>query len=331
MPDRAMEMSLGGLRRRGDSDHALAGVGDAYRQWRERSRAISVDAPDSPRSVVSKRMFELGLVDHLDRSPSTRTNASTERSLGSEDASVAKDEYYDILGEDYPAPAEQMTRDDSVLSRKGTFQYKLKAMYSPCPTLVRVPTVEMVEDPKLWPATITTPVQTQAPSDVKRRKRSPSPPLAPRPVSPTKSDSTPPNERSVAVPTAQPKASSCSPSTEQPQTRPSSPPLPTPANPNPLTWHATEITGHMIDYANDDDGTGINGVGFKPTKQQEEVRRERRKRQIEQWRKREDQDARIARFKARAEMKEGFGLIGLGNDEKDMPDAAVKRMVRFAT
>lgn len=332
MPDRAMEMRVGGVRTKADSDPASTGAGDAYRQWRERSRAASIETPDSPRSVVSKRMFELGLVDRLERSASTRTN-DTMRSLTSEDVSyVTKDEYYDVLGEEYPAPGDTAIKDDPAVSRMASIQYKLKAVYSPCPTLVRVPTVEMVEDPKLWPATISTPVLTQAHSDAKRQRHSPSPPLAPRPISPSKANVTPQAERSIAVPSSQDRIGSNYDSlTDQPQTRPSSPPLPTPANPNPLTWHATEITGHRIDHKRGDDGTGIDGVGFKPTKQQEEERRQKRKRQIEEWRKRQDKEARSARSKARADMKEGFGLIGITHNETSAIDSGDKRTVRFAT
>ena len=324
-------MKVGGLRRKGDADLALVSSDEAYRQRRERSRAASVDIPDSPHSAVSKRMFELGLVDRLERSASTRTNETVHTQSSEDVSSVTRDEYYDILGEEYPAPPEPTVKGTIEGSRFGSIQYKLKAMYSPCPTLVRVPTAEMVEDPKLWPATISTPVLAQPHPSVKRQRRSPSPPLAPRPVSPSKANLTPPNERSVSVPSPHERTTiGYDPSSEQPQTRPSSPPLPTPANPNPLTWHATEITGHRIDYENDDDGTGINGVGFKPTKQQEEERRLKRKRQIESWRKQEEKDARSARTKARAEMKEGFGLIGLSHSENDGFDSAEKRMVKFA-
>ena len=322
MPDRTVEMGNGGLRRRGDAVAAAKISVDPYQQWRERARAASVDGvdgPESPRSVVSKRMFELGLVDHLERSSSTRTNNSpfpSSRSEGSPTTSSEKDDYYDILGEDYPEPPKVSQGP----SRLDAVQYKLKAIYSPCPTFVRVPTVEMVENPKLWPATISAPVAQSLPSmGSKRQRRSPSasPPLAPRRVSPAKLDPfTAPNNQTVSVPASQSKVGGGrDPSSDQPQTRPSSPPLPTPANHNPLTWHATEITGHMIDHEAGDDGTGINGVGFKPTKAQEEVRRMKRKRQIESWQRREDQDARLARSKARADLKDGFGLIGVSLED----------------
>ena len=333
MPDRAMEMAVGGVRRRKDSEPKVptTPTGEGYRQWKETTRLKEIEGPESPRNIVSKRMFELGLVDNLERSASTRTNSSTTQSTDSNESSM-RDQFFDILGEEYPAPPPKDIAYKPEMMRNGSFQYKLKAMYSPCPTLVRVPTVEMVEDPKLWPATISTPVSASPHPSAKRRKRSQSPPspaLAPRPISPSKANSTSSSDRTAALPGK--TGGNCQPVDDQPQTRPSSPPLPTPENPNPLTWHATEITGHLIDYENGDDGTGINGVGFKPTKFQEDKRREKRKRQIDEWRRREDQHARNNRTKARAEMKEGFGLIGVGMQDRDGAiNGAGRKVVKFA-
>ena len=323
MPDRAVDMQVRGRRSSDDGEPAILNPEDTHEQWRERVRAASFDAPDTPRSVVSKRMFELGLVDHLERSPSTRS----QRLLPSFDGEVDKsiiDEYYDVLGEDDFTPEEP---ENPMRWHRKTHRYNLKALYSPCPTLTRESIIESVyEDPKLWPTMNTTPVSTSSHSSFKRRRRSRSPPLAPRKVSPVKANPSPPNEpRTIPVPKTSPQLNSggFNPSKDLPQTRPSSPPLPTPENPNPLTWKTTEITGHIVDTDKGDDGYGIDGIGFKPTKQQEEIRHQRRQRQIEQWRKREDQDARIARFKARAEMKDGLGLIGV------TPSSPDRKLVRF--
>ena len=59
------------------------------------------------------------------------------------------------------------------------------------------------------------------------------------------------------------------------------------------------ITGHEIDVAADDDGEGINGVGFRPTPAIAYARSQKRKQQVSEWRAREAREARQRRFQRR--------------------------------
>jgi hypothetical protein len=65
-----------------------------------------------------------------------------------------------------------------------------------------------------------------------------------------------------------------------------------------LTWQDHEITGHDPTDP-DDDGEGMNGIGFKPTSAIEYIRMERRKQQIADYRSREARDARARRSERR--------------------------------
>lgn len=65
-----------------------------------------------------------------------------------------------------------------------------------------------------------------------------------------------------------------------------------------LTWHEDEITVYDP-YDKDDDGTGINGVGFKPTPAMAEARAVRRRHQMAEYRKREENEARARRSQRR--------------------------------
>ncbi|XPS68595.1 hypothetical protein M3J09_000882 [Ascochyta lentis] len=80
-----------------------------------------------------------------------------------------------------------------------------------------------------------------------------------------------------------------------PQKMPASPPL------SALTWQDDEITGHLTGPANDpdDDGTGLNGIGFKPTPAIAYARAQRRKQQLSEWKARETREARAKRSQRR--------------------------------
>ena len=65
-----------------------------------------------------------------------------------------------------------------------------------------------------------------------------------------------------------------------------------------LTWHEDEITIYDPDDE-DDDGTGINGVGFKPTAAIAHARCMRRRQQMAEYRKREEGEARAKRNQRR--------------------------------
>lgn len=71
--------------------------------------------------------------------------------------------------------------------------------------------------------------------------------------------------------------------------------------PSPLTWQDSEITGHLADPSKDpdDDGTGLNGIGFRPTPAIAYVRAQKRKQQILDWKAREAREARAKRSERR--------------------------------
>lgn len=63
-------------------------------------------------------------------------------------------------------------------------------------------------------------------------------------------------------------------------------------------WHESEITGHDPDDPNDD-GYGINGIGFKPTPAIAWARSQKRKQQLADYRSREAREARQRRSERR--------------------------------
>ncbi|KAM7186833.1 hypothetical protein V8F33_011591 [Rhypophila sp. PSN 637] len=65
-----------------------------------------------------------------------------------------------------------------------------------------------------------------------------------------------------------------------------------------LTWHDDEITIYDPDDS-DDDGTGINGIGFKPTPAIAYARTVRRRQQLAEYKKREEREARAKRNQRR--------------------------------
>ncbi|KAG5951561.1 hypothetical protein E4U53_002815 [Claviceps sorghi] len=65
-----------------------------------------------------------------------------------------------------------------------------------------------------------------------------------------------------------------------------------------LTWHEDEITVYDPDDA-DDDGVGVNGIGFKPTPALAHSRVIRRRQQMADYRKREEGEARSKRTQRR--------------------------------
>lgn len=108
---------------------------------------------------------------------------------------------------------------------------------------------------------------------------------------------------------------------------PHRPPSPTaahediPINQAALTWQDDEITGHDIDFTSvDDDGEGINGIGFKPTPAIAYARSQKRKQQVNEWRAREAREARQRRFERRR------AVAGLESSKKT---PISRRMVRF--
>ena len=92
-------------------------------------------------------------------------------------------------------------------------------------------------------------------------------------------------------------------------------------DPSDLFFQDSEITGHLVDPSTDpdDDGYGINGIGFKPTPTIAWHRTQKRRQQILEWKAREARDARMRRARARLG---GGDVIAVGGSER--------RSVRFA-
>ncbi|KAM3081231.1 hypothetical protein ACMFMF_003145 [Clarireedia jacksonii] len=65
-----------------------------------------------------------------------------------------------------------------------------------------------------------------------------------------------------------------------------------------MTWHDDEITGHRPNDP-DDDGEGINGIGFRPTAAIAYARAEKRKQAMADYRSREAKEARARRMERR--------------------------------
>ncbi|CZT01711.1 uncharacterized protein RCO7_01931 [Rhynchosporium graminicola] len=87
-------------------------------------------------------------------------------------------------------------------------------------------------------------------------------------------------------------------------------------DPSSLIWHDDEITGHDPTDP-DDDGEGINGIGFKPTPAEAYARKQKRRQQMAEYRNREAREAR----KMRSERRRG--------NERPSKEEEKERRVRF--
>jgi hypothetical protein len=76
-----------------------------------------------------------------------------------------------------------------------------------------------------------------------------------------------------------------------------------------LTWHEDEITVYDSEDK-DDDGTGLNGIGFRPTPAIAYQRSQRRKKQLSEYKKREESEARAQRNQRRREALGGGSELG---------------------
>ncbi|PGH12383.1 hypothetical protein AJ79_04331 [Helicocarpus griseus UAMH5409] len=110
-----------------------------------------------------------------------------------------------------------------------------------------------------------------------------------------------------------------SPRRQKSRSRRKSPPLSSDVEENPLTWHDSEITGYAPTDPNDD-GYGINGIGFKPTAAVAWDRSQRRKKQVAEWKSREAKEARERR-KSRRD-----GIIPVDENAEDGPSPKSKRV-----
>jgi hypothetical protein len=122
------------------------------------------------------------------------------------------------------------------------------------------------------------------------------------------------------------------------QSRSSSHPRPMNRSPSPppsaLTWQVSEITGHLVDPSTDpdDDGTGLNGIGFKPTAAMAYARSQKRRQQLNEWKARETREARAKRHDRR---RRGVGGTASreATVERELPPQQIevsKRTVKFA-
>jgi len=93
-----------------------------------------------------------------------------------------------------------------------------------------------------------------------------------------------------------------------------------------LTWHDDEITGHDPDDP-EDDGEGINGIGFKPTPAMAHARAERRKQQLAEYRSREAREARAKR----SERRRGSPTLMVALKDNPEPVRKVRFMEELAT
>ncbi|KAF2197551.1 hypothetical protein GQ43DRAFT_475338 [Delitschia confertaspora ATCC 74209] len=101
-----------------------------------------------------------------------------------------------------------------------------------------------------------------------------------------------------------------------------------------LTWKDSEITGHLAGPSTDpdDDGRGINGIGFKPTPATAYARSQKRRQQILEWRAREAREARQKRSERRRRGISGTGTSSRAEDARETKEAREReqRAVRFA-
>ncbi|KAF2760708.1 hypothetical protein EJ05DRAFT_240460 [Pseudovirgaria hyperparasitica] len=105
---------------------------------------------------------------------------------------------------------------------------------------------------------------------------------------------------------------------------PSNTPPPKQRSPSPVPvlnffWRDSEITGHLGEDP-EDDGVGINGVGFRPTPQIAQARTIKRRQQVNDWKAREAREARQRRSERRR------GEITRAKSET----GGQRRVVRFA-
>jgi hypothetical protein len=104
--------------------------------------------------------------------------------------------------------------------------------------------------------------------------------------------------------------------------------------PSALTWKDSEITGHLAGPSvdPDDDGTGLNGIGFQPTAAMAYARSQKRRQQLNEWKARETREARAKRHDRR---RRGVGgtTSREATVEREMPPKDItvgKRTVKFA-
>ncbi|KAI9654873.1 MAG: hypothetical protein M1831_005242 [Alyxoria varia] len=99
-------------------------------------------------------------------------------------------------------------------------------------------------------------------------------------------------------------------------------------NINQYTWQDFEITGHLM-LDPQDDGYGMNGIGFQPSRQEAAARLRKRRQQIADWRANEAREARDKRSLKRRKMTD-WNADAEEADEMDPREKKSRRTVRFA-
>ncbi|KAL4897802.1 hypothetical protein BDV59DRAFT_168564 [Aspergillus ambiguus] len=148
----------------------------------------------------------------------------------------------------------------------------------------------------------------------------PSESAADRPAQHRSSLSTPTSVSPHKTPTPSPRKKRNPQSPSKPPSGRKSPPLTDSEVEDPLTWHDSEITGYNPSDPNDD-GYGINGIGFKPTAAMAWARSQKRQKQVADWRSREAREAR----EKRRERRDGMSLDRLHTVQK----GAIQKKVKF--
>ncbi|RDA92735.1 hypothetical protein CP533_1396 [Ophiocordyceps camponoti-saundersi (nom. inval.)] len=95
-----------------------------------------------------------------------------------------------------------------------------------------------------------------------------------------------------------------------------------------LTWHEDEITVYDPHDA-DDDGIGVNGVGFKPTPAMAHARIMKRRQQMADYRRREESEARARRSQRRRGEVAVAAVAAAAAASRSMSDKSAARKVRF--
>lgn len=132
--------------------------------------------------------------------------------------------------------------------------------------------------------------------------------IAETPVKPPRQPSISPRKKRVAPAPAEARSPS------------GSPPPPGDTAEDLFTWNDSEITGHNPTDP-DDDGYGINGIGFKPTAAIAWARSQKRQKQVAEWRNREAKEAR----EKRRERRVGNDLDRL----RTVQSGAIQKKVKF--
>ncbi|KFY26146.1 hypothetical protein V491_01440 [Pseudogymnoascus sp. VKM F-3775] len=136
--------------------------------------------------------------------------------------------------------------------------------------------------------------------------------------------SRPSHKQSASPPSPDPPPQQFSPAPSPPVTPTRSPPQ----EPASLHWEESEITGHNPSDP-EDDGEGINGVGFKPSAAIARARSERRRKQLADYKSREDKEARDARAK-RAALRRRRESEGAAAKTDENQVSEKERRVRFS-